>query len=491
MERLKTLMAASEAGPYVRTGGLGDVLGALPAALASRGHEVKVVLPRYAEIDGRRHRFSLVLDDMAVPDAGEIAHASVERAGDSPLGVDYLFVGHSDYFGRTGLYVDPRKGKDFPDNHLRFAFFSRAVLELARSLEWSPDVIHVHDWQTGLVPAYLREHYANDPVLKNCRCIMTIHNLGYQGLFDGDSFSELDLPEEMFYAATGALEFFDKVNFLKAGVVLADKVTTVSPRYSREIQSSDEFGCGLQGVLATRAADLVGILNGADYSIWSPNTDQKIPSRYGPANLSGKRTCRLALLNRAGLPVREKSPLVGLVTRLTPQKGIDLLLDSAEELFKLDIQIVILGDGDREYHKKLKVLEKKYPDKLRVWFEFNDALAHLIQAGSDAFLMPSRYEPCGLNQMYALKYGTVPIVRAVGGLADTVQDHDPNSGEGNGFVFEGYTCEELVGAVRRGIQLFLHRREWTKLMKIGMRADFSWAKAAAGYENVYRLLHGA
>ena len=491
MDKLRILMAASEAGPYVRTGGLGDVMGALPAALAARGHDVKVILPRYSTIDGRRHRFSLLLDDVPVPDGGEMSHASIERAGDSARGVEYLFVGHSDYFGRAGLYVDPKTGADFRDNHLRFAFFSRAVLELTRTLDWRPDVIHVHDWQTGLVPAYLRVHYAHDSDLQNCRTILTIHNLGYQGLFERECFADLDLPKEMFYAATGAVEFYDQVNFLKAGIVLADKVTTVSPRYAREIQSSEEFGCGLQGVLAARAADLMGILNGVDYSIWSPKTDRLIPFRYGPSNLSGKGMSRVALLNRAGLPQREKTPVIGLVTRLTSQKGIDLLIEAAAELFKLDIQMVILGDGDEAYHLSLKALEKEYPDKLRVWFEFNDALAHLIQAGSDAFLMPSRYEPCGLNQMYALKYATVPIVRAVGGLADTVHDYDPRTSEGNGFVFEDYTCEDLIAAVRRVAQLFPRRRVWGKLMKAGMKADFSWAKSAASYENLYRLLSGS
>ncbi|MCX6836026.1 MAG: glycogen synthase GlgA [candidate division Zixibacteria bacterium] len=488
MDKLRILMAASEAGPYARTGGLGDVMGALPAALAARGHDVKVILPRYKTIDGRRHRLSLRMDDVPVPDRGEMSHASVERADDSARGVEYLFVGHSDYFGRAGLYVDPKSGAEYKDNHLRFAFFCRAFLEVARTLEWRPDVIHVHDWQTGLVPAYLRVHYAHDPALKHCRTIATIHNLGYQGLFERECFADLDLPREMFYAATGAVEFYDKVNFLKAGIVLADKVTTVSPRYAREIQSSEEFGCGLQGVLAARAADLMGILNGVDYSIWSPKTDRLIPFRYGPTNLSGKRMSRVALLNRAGLPLREKIPLIGLVTRLTSQKGIDLLIDGAEELFKLDIQMVILGDGDAEYHRSLKKLEQEYPDKLRVWFEFNDALAHLIQAGSDVFLMPSRYEPCGLNQMYALKYGTVPVVRAVGGLADTVSDFDPHTSDGTGFVFEDYSCEEMIGAVRRAAQLFPHRREWGRLMKAGMKADFSWGKSAASYENLYRLL---
>ena len=481
-------MAAPEAGPYVRTGGLGDVMGALPAALAARGHDVKVILPRYTTIDGRRHEFSLRLDTVAVPDDGELSYASVECAGDSDQGVEYLFVGHSDYFSRPGLYVDPKTGTDFSDNHLRFAFFCRAVLEVVRRLDWRPDVVHVHDWQTGLVPAYLRAHYRYDPILGNCRTIMTIHNLGYQGLFERSAFDDLDLPKEMFYAASGPLEFYDQVNFLKAGIVLADKVTTVSPRYSHEIQNSEEFGCGLQGVLAARAADLVGILNGVDYAIWSPRSDHMIPFRYGLSNLSGKRMSRVELLNRAGLPIRDNTLVIGMVSRLTAQKGIDLVIKGAPELFKLDIQMIILGAGDEEYQQSLKALERKYRDKLRVYFEFNDALAHLIQAGSDAFLMPSRYEPCGLNQMYSLKYGTVPIVRAVGGLVDTVRDYDPDSTQSNGFVFEDFTSEDMIRAVNRAVDLFRRRRAWGKLVKVGMKSDFSWAKSAASYEHLYSLL---
>lgn len=486
MERLRILMAASEAGPYVRTGGLGDVMGALPAALGARGHEVKVVLPRYSTIDSAHHRFSDYLDELTVPDGAEMTVASVERAGDSAPGVESLFVGNCDYFSRVGLYVDPRNGDDYEDNDRRFAFFARAVLELARQTGWQPDIIHVHDWQAALVPAYLKAHYAGDGVLGNSRTVLTIHNLGYQGLFDGERFEGLNLPEEMSYAATGAFEFYDRVNFLKGGIVLADKITTVSPRYAREIQSGDEFGCGLQGVLADRAADLSGIINGVDYSIWSPQADRLIPRRYGLSNLSGKRTSRVELLNRAGLPIRDKVPLIGMVTRLTDQKGIDLVVKGADALFDLGIQLVILGAGDDKYHRLLRMLEQKYPDQLRVFIEFNDHLAHEIQAASDLFLMPSRYEPCGLNQMYALKYGTVPVVRAVGGLADTVSDYNPRTGEGTGFVFEDYTPEAMIAAVRRAVGLFPRRQAWVKLMKAGMRADFSWAASAAGYEQLYQ-----
>ncbi|MEW5795742.1 MAG: glycogen synthase GlgA [Candidatus Zixiibacteriota bacterium] len=488
MDKLRILMAASEAGPYARTGGLGDVMGALPAALGALGHEVKVVMPRYSSISNLTYRLTPVLDAVEVADTDGPANVTVERAGKSPRGVEFLFVGYNDYFGRTGMYVDPKTGKDYEDNDLRFAFFARAVIEVARGLEWRPDIIHVHDWQAALVPAYLKTKFGRDSVIGGCATILTIHNLGYQGLFDGDRFAALDLPAEMFYAVTGALEFYGKVNFLKCGIRMADKITTVSPRYAREIQSSDEFGCGLEGVLADRAADLFGIINGVDYSIWSPKTDSLVPHRYGLSNLTGKRMNKVELLNQAGLPVRERTPLIGMVTRLTAQKGIDLLISAAGDIFSSDYQMIILGAGDAEYQSALKRLESRYPDKLKVFLEFNDTLAHLIQAAADMFLMPSRYEPCGLNQMYALRYGTVPVVRAVGGLVDTVVDYDPVSGNGTGFQFDDFTVPALMEALGRARALFQRRQAWSKLIKTGMRVDYSWSASAHRYEALYRSL---
>jgi starch synthase len=488
MEKLKILMAASEAGPYVRTGGLGDVIGALPAALGALGHEVKVVLPRYRSIDGPAHHFSTVTDSLEVPDVGGLTRVSVSRAGDTPPGVEFLFIECDEYYDRPGLYIDPATGTDFVDNDLRFAFFGRAALELARLLKWHPDVVHCHDWQAALIPAYLKAHYAKDPVLKGSATVLTIHNLGYQGLFEGEKFDNLGLPEEMFYAMTGELEFFGKLNFLKGGIALADWITTVSPRYAEEIQSGDEFGCGLEGVLSLRAHQLSGIINGADYSIWSPESGKMIPHPYSLSDLSGKQKNRLALLNQMGLPIRDKSPLVGMVTRLAAQKGIDLLVESADDLMKLGCQVVVLGTGEAEYHRALQKLEKKYPDQLKVSLEFNDPLAHLILAGADIFLMPSRYEPCGLNQMYALRFGTVPVVRAVGGLADTVRDYDSVAGDGTGFLFEKYTVKAMLAALNRACELFRNREAWDKLMKGGMREDFSWAASAARYGELYRSL---
>jgi len=488
MEKLKILMVASEAGPFVRTGGLGDVMAALPTALAGLGHEVKVFLPRYGEIDEKLHHLQPLGKFVAVSHAGEMVEAPVLKAARSRHGVEHYFVGHDEYFVRPELYRDPDTGEDYSDNHLRFAFFGRAVLQTVKVLDWSPDIVHVHDWQAALVPVYLKTLYANDPHLGTARSVLTIHNLGYQGVFEKECFADLGLPEELFYAMTGALEFFGRVNFLKGGITLADKITTVSERYAREIQEGEEFGFGLEGVLQDRSEDIRGIVNGVDYSLWSPSRDNHIPKKYGMSNLSGKRTCRVELMNRAGLPLRDGVPVVGLITRLTDQKGINLLTEAADEVFAMNLQMIILGTGDEEYHEKLRQLEAKYPDKLKVYLEFNDSLAHQIQAGADMFLMPSRYEPCGLNQMYALKYGTVPVVREVGGLADTVVDYDARAGQGTGFVFREYTSQAMVGALRRAVGVFAGRRKWGKLIKAGMSQDYSWGRSARGYSELFETV---
>jgi len=488
MARLRILMAASEAAPFARTGGLGDVMGALPGALAGAGHEVRVFIPRYGFLNDEAYDLRPVGGPFEIVLNGRRDTASLERAARVSSPVEQFFVANSDLFERDQLYVDPETGVDYADNHLRFAFFCRAVLESCRRLNWKPDIIHVHDWQTALVPVLLRTVYAGDTAFDGVRTVLTIHNLGYQGLFDGEVFPDLGLPEELFYAATGTLEFFGKVNFLKGGIVAADKVTTVSERYASEIGSSEEFGCGLHGVLATRSGDLNGILNGVDYSIWSPSRDKALTYRYSLSNLSGKRMSRVELLRKAGLPLRERVPLVAFVGRLTEQKGIDLIEEGAEAIFRLPLQMIVLGTGEEAHHLRLRKLERRYPDRLKVYLEFNDELAHRLQAGADILLMPSRYEPCGLNQMYALRYGTVPVVREVGGLADTVKDYRPDTGEGTGFVFQDYTPEAMIGALSRAVELHRRRQKWVKLMKTGMRQDFSWQRSAARYIELFESL---
>jgi len=319
------------------------------------------------------------------------------------------------------------------------------------------------------------------------KTVLTIHNLAYQGVFEKSCYPKLGLPEELFFA-TGPFEFYKKVNFLKGAISFADKITTVSPRYAREIQSSSELGCGLDGLLKERADDLTGILNGVDYTVWSPSRDKKIPFNYHRANLSGKKENKVELLRKSGLPIREKTPLIGIISRLVDQKGFDLVTGIADELFKMNIQMVVLGNGEKKYHEFFEKLEQKYPDKLKVYLKFDDKLAHLIEAGADIFLMPSRFEPCGLNQMYSLKYGTVPVVREVGGLADTVVDYNEDTGEGTGFVFKEYTRTALMEAITRAVDLYSNRRLWFKIIKTGMKQDFSWDIAAAKYDELFRQL---
>jgi len=489
MAKLKILFVSSEVAPFARTGGLGDVLGALPRTLAKQGHDVKVCLPRYKTVGDFVSK--LVRLDWSAPVEidGNIVEAGAYRQHSSRPRMEYYFIDNDYFFDRPELYRDPKTGKDYKDNLERFLFFDRAVLELVKHLNWRPDVIHCHDWQASLLPTYLKTVYANDRLLRGCKTVLTIHNLGYQGIFPADRFELLDLPGEFNRPVAGPLEFFGKLNLLKAGIVTADALTTVSPRYAVEI-CSPEYGCGLEGVLQQRGDALRGILNGVDYSIWSPSRDSKIPYRYSRSNLSGKRMTLIELMGKAGLPIRDGTPVIGMISRLADQKGWDLIAEAAERLFAMNLQMIVLGTGDKKYHNLLRKLERKYPDKLKAYLTFDDSLAHWIEAGADMFLMPSRYEPCGLNQMYSLKYGTVPIVREVGGLADTVSDYQSETGEGTGFVFRDYNADELLNAVQRAVDLFGRRRAWTKLMKSAMAEDFSWEASAKDYVELYEEISG-
>lgn len=480
-------MAGSEVAGFARTGGLGDVLGALPNQLAKTGHRVKLFMPYYADIDIANPKITMYDWELDVKIGDQVFPLTLGRHLAGRSGVEIYFVYNEELFDRPGLYRDPETGKDYVDNDLRFAFFARGVLEACRKLNFKPHVVHAHDWQAALLPVYLKTVYQSDSHFKGTRSVLTIHNLGYQGVFEGDRFGALGLPAEQFYAVTGPMEFYGKINFLKGGIVHADRLTTVSQQYAKEIQTA-EFGHGLEGVLQDRTADLTGILNGVDYTVWSPSRDKEIPYRYHTANLSGKRMTQVELMNEIGLPIRDTSPLIGMVTRLADQKGLDLLEQVADRLFARDIQMVILGTGEEHYHSFLQSLQERYPDKLRVFLTFDNTLAHKIEAASDAFLMPSRYEPCGLNQLYSLKYGTIPIVRKVGGLADTVAEFDPETGQGTGFVFEEYSADKMLAAIERALRIYPRRRLWTKIMKNGMKQDFSWKQSAKRYAELFHSL---
>jgi starch synthase len=475
---MRVLFAASEAAPFAKTGGLGDVAGGLPPALAGLGHDVRVVIPRYRTVDPGAYGLKLAAA-FPVPVASWQERCDVLE-GRMGKDVTVYFIDKDVYFDRPGLY-STRHG-DYPDNAERFIFFSRAVLELCRALDFRPDIIHCNDWQTGLVPLYRRKLYARDRSLRGAASVFTIHNLGYQGLFWHWDLRLTGLGWDVF--TPEGIEFWGKINFLKAGLVYSDVLTTVSPTYSREIQTP-EYGHGLEGALTKRSADLYGILNGIDFALWDPARDKAIPQTFSAARLAGKAACKESLRERAGLPASD-APVISMVSRIVEQKGVDILAKALPEILDGGVQVVILGTGDEKYRKVLAKAESSHPGQMRFFFTFDEDLARLLYAGSDLFLMPSRYEPCGLGQMIALRYGTVPVVRKTGGLADTVADFDPKTGHGTGFVFEEYSAAALAACVRRAVGVYHDRKAWAKLVRSGMRQDFSWEHSAKEYEKVYR-----
>jgi len=473
---MEILFVASEVAPWSKTGGLGDVAGALPRALAARGHVVSVVTPRYAAIDPKREGF--VRRDNAVRVRGEATTVWV-REGKPTV----YFVEHERLFGsRRGVYGEG--GHEYGDNAERFTFLSRAALALPAATGARPRIVHANDWQAGLVPFLMRQEHGHDPALAGARAVFTIHNLAYQGVFPKDVVPHLGLPWDVFRFE--AMEFFDQLSFMKAGLVFADALTTVSPSYAQEILTP-HGGHSLDAVLRQRRRDLHGILNGIDVVGWDPATDPHLPAHYSARALAGKARCKAALQHELGLPVRADVPLAAVVSRLADQKGVDLLVAVLPELLARDVQLAVLGSGDRAYEEALTRTARAAPDRMAARIGFDEPLAHRVEAGADLFLMPSRFEPCGLNQMYSLRYGTVPVVRAVGGLDDTVEDYDGWS-RGMGFKFRDYTPSALLLATRRALETSRDRRAWRGLMARGMAQDFSWERSAASYEALYLQL---
>jgi starch synthase len=467
-------MVSSEAAPLAKTGGLADVVGALPVALAESGDEAAVLIPRYGSIDLKGLR--RVYDFVPIHFGPARYDASIYQAtAEYPF---YLLDCPPLYAREGGLYGD--SGMDYPDNHVRFAALARGALAVARGL-FKTDIFHCHDWQAGLVPAYLRSTFACDPTFFGAKTLFTIHNLGYQGLFPKTALPEVALDPSLF--RPDALEFFGSLSFIKGGIALADALSTVSPSYAREIQTP-EFGFGLDGALRARADALSGILNGVDYRDWNPETDPHIPAHYGPRDLSGKRECKRRLLQEMGLsPEAMDRPLLGIVSRFTRQKGADLIAEAAADIFSQDVYLVALGSGEKEYEEFFATLPGQFPGRAAVRIGFDNGLAHRIEAGADMFLMPSHYEPCGLNQIYSLKYGTVPVVRATGGLDDTIDKE-------TGFKFTDYTGAALGEAARLAIAAFADGTAWRETMLRGMAKDFSWRRSAAEYSALYRRLLG-
>ena len=468
--------AASECVPFSKTGGLADVVGALPPALAYLGHEVTVYVPRYRSTKLENPR--KIISSITVPFDDRYRFCSVLDGG-IRAGVQFYFIDYPPFFDREALYGTPLG--DYHDNAERFALFCRAVLEASKILG-SPDLFHCHDWQTALIPILIKTLYKEDPAFAQTPCVFTIHNLGYQGLFPPEVLPLLLLPWDLFTMAR--LEFYGKVNFLKGAIDAADFITTVSRKYAQEIQTA-EYGFGLEGVLRARAATLTGILNGVDYTEWNPATDKMIIANYSADDLSGKAKCKQDLLNEFGLAHDTQLPLIGIVSRFAGQKGFDLIQYVADRMAQEELIVVALGTGDREYEDMFRRLHRQYPQKFAVKIEFNNRLAHKIEAGADMFLMPSKYEPAGLNQLYSLKYGTVPIVRATGGLDDTIEQYDPATGKGTGFKFREYSGEALLDTVKAAVLAYRDTQRWEKLMSNGMVHDYSWTAAAKEYVKVY------
>jgi starch synthase len=464
-------MVSSEAAPLAKTGGLADVVGALPNALRSYGDDPAVVIPRYGSIDLKRAR--RVFDSLPVYlGSARYDTAIYQAAEEFPL----FLVDCPPLYDRKGFYGE--SGVDYPDNHIRFAVFARAALGVARYL-FRTDIFHCHDWQAGLVPAYLRTSFASDPTFLGTKTLFTIHNLGYQGLFPRSALADVALDPSV-YRPDG-MEFFGRASYIKGGISFADWLSTVSPTYAREIQTP-EYGFGLDGALRARADALSGILNGVEYREWSPDVDPLIPANYSAEDLSGKRACKEHLLGEFGLPAEAMNrPLIGIVSRFTRQKGTDLLAKVAGAIVDQDVYLVALGTGEPEYEEFFRRMAAEFPGRIAVRIGFDNGLAHRVEAGSDMFLMPSQYEPCGLNQIYSLRYGTVPVVRATGGLDDTIED-------GTGFKFKEYSPEALLAAVQAAIEAFGNQQTWQEMMERGMRKDFSWKSSAAAYSALYKEL---
>jgi starch synthase len=478
---MRILFVASEALPYAKTGGLADVVEALPRALIKIGHEVAVFLPRYRDV----RTSSVVLPSLTIPQGTRLRFPAIASGG-VHRGVKYFFLDDPFYFDRDDLYGD--RHRDFPDNAERFTEFSRAALEVAKQV-WLPDVFHCHDWQTAMVPTLLRSSYGDDPALSDIPVIFTIHNMGYHGIFPRNALDRAGIPPEIFYP--GGIEFFGNVNFLKGGLVYSDYLTTVSRKYAQEIQTS-EFGFGLEGVVRARADHLVGILNGVDYSQWSPDRDTLIPAKYSANNIAGKQTCKATLLDEFKLAKDNlHRPVLGIVSRFADQKGFDLIALIVTELLHEDVLLAVLGTGDRRYEEMFRALASDFPGRVGVVIGYDNRLAHLVEAGSDIFLMPSRYEPCGLNQIYSLRYGTVPVVRATGGLDDTIDSFDLEHGTGTGFKFTEYSGGALLHAIRQSLHHYSNDGVWKRIQLNGMAKDFSWNTSAAEYAKLYEAARAA
>jgi starch synthase len=490
MNQYKVWYLASEVSPFAKTGGLGDVTGSFPKALKTKNQEIRVIMPKYKSINERKYvlREVIRLKDIPVTINDVTRTINVKSAFLPDSKVQIYFVEIPEFFGRSGLYTDSATGKDFPDNAERFAYFCKGALETLKILSWRPDIIHCNDWQSALTPYYLNTIYKDDDFLQGIKTIFTIHNFSYQGVFKKSVAPSLDIqPEEV--EENGAFENDGNLNLLKGAILYSDQITTVSETYAKEISTKKEFGYGLEKVLQKKSKAFSGIINGVDYSVWSPSVDKLIPFKYSEEDMEGKKQNKQALLTRVNLKYQDDVPVIGMISRVVEQKGFNLLLDAMSQLMELNIQLVILGTGDKKIEKQIVSLQKKYSNKISLNQAFDETLAHMIEAGSDIFLMPSSYEPCGMNQMYSLKYGTIPIVFNIGGLAETITEYDADKKSGNGFVFDKYNAKDMIRAVKRALKLYKKTESWKELQLSVMQEDFSWDQSAQHYLDLYVKMH--
>lgn len=475
---------SSEVVPFAKTGGLADVAGSLPIEIAGLGHDVKVFMPKYSSISEEEFNLAPVKHWGIIPIkvADKIQNTAVYKSLLPESEVEIFFLDCPDYFDRESIYTND------PDEDERFILFSKGVMEIIQRLQWAPDIIHCNDWQTGVIPLYIKDNYSWDKLFKDTRSIFTIHNIGYQGIFPKQTAVNAEINED-YIKDSGDVEHNGLFNFLKAGISFADMINTVSPTYANELLTP-ELGFGMEKILNSRGLDFSGILNGVDYNGWNPETDKLIQHNYSANDFSGKENNKKQLLEQFNMPYKKDTPVIGIVSRLAIQKGFDLIARSLEYLSKLPVQWVILGSGEEHYEDMFKSFAEMRPDKAACFIGYNNELAHLIEAGSDMFLMPSKYEPCGLSQIYSLKYGTVPIVRKTGGLADTVKDWDEylHMGEksGDGFSFKEYNGFGLTDAVERAIKSYHNKEVWNTIIKNGMNNDYSWNKSAEKYVDLYK-----
>ena len=484
-KKLKIAFAATECVPYAKTGGLADVAGSLPAELEQLGCDVKVFIPKYSLIDENRHglKYNWEISEMPIRINGIIRSVHVHQCKLPNTDIDVYFIDCPHYFYRHIIYTND------PDEDERFILFSKAVIETLQRLQWSPDVIHCNDWQTGLLPLFIKDNYNWDRFFDQTATLFTIHNIGYQGLFSKSVLYGAEIRENLFYPG-GPVEQNGAVSFMRAGISFSDIINTVSNTYAHEILTS-EYGAGMEPALWNRKDDLYGILNGVDYNVWNPETDKHLPYHYTANDLSGKFLNKSSLLKHFGMQPDENVPLIGIVSRMVLQKGFDIFAESIDDLIKLNAQWIVLGSGEDKFESLFRSLSNQFPGKVGAYIGYNNELSHLIEAGADMFLMPSRYEPCGLNQIYSLKYGTVPIVRKTGGLADTVKDWDEQNHfgfkDGNGFSFHDYSGLALFKSVERAVNTFKHKNIWKKIQMNGMRLDFSWTRSAEKYIELYKI----